>query len=142
MGSPCCLRLPQLALHPMSGNVGLVEAPTMHTLVLQVLDKGCLTDSDRQQGVEKLASRPMTTTEHPEAAALVMDYGDRRSNPLAKAFSIFNKGWGRTIAAHLAVALVQECGLEAELSDVARASIATIHTLLRQSLDTHMRGEC
>ena len=38
-GSPCCLRLPQLALHPMSGNAGLVEAPTMRTLVLQVLDK-------------------------------------------------------------------------------------------------------
>ena len=26
-GSPCCLRLPQLALHPMSGNAGLVEPP-------------------------------------------------------------------------------------------------------------------
>ena len=133
-GSPCCLRLPQLALHPMSGNAGLVEAPTMRTLVLQVLDKGFLTDSDTQQGVEKLASRPMTTTEHPEATALVMEYGDRRSNPLAKAFSIFHtKGWKRTIAANLAVALVQECGLEAELSDSMRASFATIHTVLRPS---------
>ena len=135
-GSPCCLRLPQLALHPMSGNAGLVEAPTMRTLVLQVLSQGFLTDSDTQQGVEKLASRPMTTKEHPEAAALVMEYGDRRSNPLAKAFSIFHtKGWTRTIAAHLAVALVQECGLDAELSDSVRASFATIHTVLRPVRD-------
>ena len=25
-GSPCCLWLPQLALHPMSGNAGIVES--------------------------------------------------------------------------------------------------------------------
>ena len=68
-GTSCCLRLPQLALHPMSGNAGLVETPAMRTLLLQVLDKGFLTDSDLQQGVEKLASRPMTTTEHPGATA-------------------------------------------------------------------------
>ena len=108
----------------------------MRTLVLQVLDKGFLTDSDLQKGVEKLASRPMTTTEHPEAAALVMDYGDRRSNPFAKAFSIVHtKRWTRTIAAHLVVAFVQECGLEAELSDSMRASFATIHTVLRPVRD-------
>ena len=114
----------------------------MRTLVLEVLDNGFLTDSDTQQGVEKLASRPMTTTEHPEATTLVMGYGGRRSNPLAKAFSIFHtKGWKRTIAAHLAVALVQECGLEAELSDAARASFATIHTVLRPVKDLREAAE-
>ena len=39
-GAPFCLRLMQLALHTMSGNAGLVETPTMRTLVVEILSKG------------------------------------------------------------------------------------------------------
>eukprot|EP00974_Lingulodinium_polyedra_P009421 901754-Lingulodinium_polyedra.AAC.1 len=32
-GASCRLRLPQLALHPLSGNAGLLENPTMRTII-------------------------------------------------------------------------------------------------------------
>ena len=67
---PCCLRLPQLGIHPMTGNAGFVDNPTMRLLCAHVLTSGFLTDADVVQGVEKLASRPPTTNEH--AAALEM----------------------------------------------------------------------
>ena len=54
--APCCLRLPQLGIHPMTGNAGFVENPTMRLLCAHVLTSGFLTDADVVQGVEKLVA--------------------------------------------------------------------------------------
>ncbi len=135
-GAPCCLRLPQLALHPMSGSAGVIENPTMRTLLGRVLEVGFQTDADAIQGVERLASRPATDKEHPDATKMVANYCDRGSNPLAPAFGLCHtKGWKRTVAANLAMAIVQECGLETELPDAVKASFATVHSLIRPVKD-------
>ena len=130
---PCCLRLPQLGIHPMTGSSGFVENPTMRLLCTHVLTAGFLTDADTVQGVEKLASRPPSTEEHKEPLDMVHAYSScKKSNPLAPAFSIFHtKGWKRTVAANLVVALVQICGLEDDLPDPVRHSLATIHSVVR-----------
>ena len=136
MGLPCTLRLPQLVLHPTSGNAGMVENPTMRVLVGQILNVGFQTDADTMQGVERLASRPMSAMEHDDAKTMVANYGDRRANPLAPAFSVFHtKGWRRTIGANLAVALVQVCRLEADIPDNVRASFATCHSVVHPVKD-------
>ena len=75
-GTPFCLRLIQLALHTMSGNAGLVETPTMRTLVVKILEQGFLTDANKEQGVEMLASRPMIkNVDNMEATDYSMKYG-------------------------------------------------------------------
>ena len=68
-GTPFTVRLIQLALHPMSGNAGLVETPTMRTPVLNILERGFLTDAMQEQGVEMLASRPIIDADDTEATA-------------------------------------------------------------------------
>ena len=129
---PCCLRLPQLGIHPMTGNAGFVENPTMRLLCAHVLTSGFLTDADVVQGVEKLASRPPSTKEHAAALDMVHPFDGKKSNPLAPMFSVFHtKGWKRTLAANLVVALVKECGLKDDLPPAGVASLANIHSVLR-----------
>ncbi len=138
---PCSLRLPQLALHPMSGNSGLIENPSMRTLFVEVLSHGFLTDVDSCQGVEKLASRLRTDKEHIDAEVAVHPFPGR--NPLASAWSIFHtKGWKRTIAANLVVAILQDVGLASEAHDHIRASLTTVHCVLRPVQDIRESVEC
>ena len=61
---PCCLRLPRLGIHPMTGSSVFVENPTMRMLCTHVFTAGFLTDADTVQGVGKLASRPQSTEGH------------------------------------------------------------------------------
>ena len=116
----------------MTGNAGFVENPTMRLLCAHVLTSGFLTDADVVQGVEKLASRPPSTKEHAAALDMVHPFDGKKSNPLAPMFSVFHtKGWKRTLAANLVVALVKACGLEDDLPPAVRASLANIHSVLR-----------
>ena len=102
--------------HPPHENAGFVENPTMRLLCAHVLTSGFLTDADVVQGVEKLASRPPSTKEHAAALDMVHPFDGKKSNPLAPMFSVFHtKGWKRTLAANLVVALVKACGLEDDL---------------------------
>ena len=57
---------------------------------------------------------------------------DKKTNPLAPAFSVFHtKGWKRTTAANLVVAMIQDCGIEDLIPDAVRCSLATVHSVLR-----------
>ena len=130
-GTPCRVRLVQLAVDPMSGNAGVVEIPTMRTLLGRVLEVGLQTDADTCQGTERLASRLATDKEHSGPVKMVHPYGERRSNPLAPAFGLFHtKGWKRSVAGHLVVALVQELGLEHQVPDEVKMSLATVHSVV------------
>ena len=102
----------------------------MRTLVTSILERGLLTNAMKEQGVEMLASRPIIDADDTAATAYAMTYG--RKILLANACSILHtKGRKRTVAANIAIAVVQAASLESEFADAWRASFATIHCLLR-----------